>query len=136
MRTEDVRASKYEKKITGDMQKTRTQAYGKQQTANFTNYVASAAKIEGEIKLKIQGRVPTPQLVYYIIFAKQVVKLLGKFKDETLYGEMLILQNLWEGRGLDGTILEEIKLLYVPPFPYINFFRCDISNLDGTDKLA
>jgi hypothetical protein len=136
MQTKEVRASKYEKKITGDSQKTRTQAYGKQQAANFTNYVASAAKIEGEIKQMIGGKAPLSAINLYIIFAKQVIKLKGKYTNETLYGEMKILQDLWEGRGLDGMLLEGIKLYYVPQYPYINFFRCDVSDLDGTDVLA
>jgi hypothetical protein len=102
------------------------------QKNNFRNAIGEQARIETEVKTMLANTTPLLQLVNYIIFAKQVVKLSKKYRGETLYGEMEILQNLWEGRGLDKTLMNQIKKYYVPSYPVIMIEVCkfDVGKFD------
>ena len=84
---------------------------------------------------KLMGVVPLVHIPYYIIFAKEIYKLKKKHSAETLLKEVEIKQMKWISRGLDWQKLDDIKELYTS---YIggDFFRLDISLLDGNDRLA
>ncbi|MEM2614619.1 MAG: hypothetical protein QXO15_10445 [Nitrososphaerota archaeon] len=105
--------------------------------ANFKPDFDKQTKIEQEVKSLVEGLTDKINLVYYIVFAKQVNKLIGKYKGEVLINELKILDEIWEKRGLDPQLLLKIKLYYYPQYPHlINYFRLDISELDGPDVLA
>lgn len=55
---------------------------------------------------------------HYMIFAKQLNRIMKKFGGETLKSEMEILQDTWLTRGLDPTVLGRIKILLglIPPY--------------------
>jgi hypothetical protein len=106
------------------------------QKTNFSMTVGEQSKIENEIRSIVGQQSTSLMLTYYIIFGKQVVKLIKKFSGKTLIGELAILDNLWQGRGLDGQLLEEIKHHYMKSYPYGKIFILDESYLDGEDVLA
>jgi hypothetical protein len=69
----------------------------------------------------------------YMIFAKQLNKLLGKYREGTLDGEVGILQDVWKARGLQEGLLSEIKAAvgYVIPTPAgPQICRFDIGKFD------
>ena len=92
-------------------------------------------KIEKEIKIIANGQ-PIIHLPYYIIFGKEIYRLLSRHKSEALINELEILQTKWILRGLDFQILDNIKKLYVPIYIKAGFFIMDASLLDGIDRLA
>lgn len=49
---------------------------------------------------------------YYMIFAKEVNKLYGKFKGPNLITEIAIKEMKWTTRGLDPLILNQIEQLF------------------------
>jgi len=100
------------------------------QKDNFKLSIDEQVRIENEVKQMASGI----NQVYYIIFAKEVVKAAKKHKGETLIGELEILQDKWSGRGLDVEIMNKIKKYYVPSYKV----KCDeytklLLHCDGTD---
>lgn len=122
MRTEKRRLDKYKEKVSGDINKIRTEYYGKEQKEQFKISTAEAVKIEEMIKTSVGGKVPTNMLIYYIVFGKELYKILKKYQGETMKKEIELLQRKWQGRGLDINYLNQIKLtfnasLLPPPQP-------------------
>lgn len=70
---------------------------------------AASVKREVDLERMVEGMVG-PSLVrgHYMIFAKQLNKLLGKYKGETLQTEACIKRDMWVSRGLDETTLDNI----------------------------
>ena len=46
---------------------------------------------------------------HYMVFAKQLNKVMRKHKGENLLTEVEILQDTWSTRGLDTSIMDQIK---------------------------
>jgi len=112
MRGSRQRSNKYAKKIRGLI------LPGQKQRKTAT------IKREVDIERMIEQLVgPTLLRGHYMIFAKQINKVLRKFKGPTLQTEVEILQNTWITRGLDETILGTIKTWFgvapaaAPPVP-------------------
>ena len=90
------------------------------QKQNFALSVGEQVQIENEVKTMLVSTAPLLQIVNYIIFAKQIVSLRKKYKSETLFNEMEILQDFWAGRGLNTTLMNQIKQYYVPAYvPFV-----------------
>jgi len=110
------------------------------QKKNFSISVQEQVNIERDIKVLIKLTNDKINLHQYIIFAKEVRKMMRKYKKDTLFGELKLLDDLWTGRGLDPLFLWSIKKYYLPAYPYgpstLNLFRLDISLLDGSDVLS
>jgi len=129
------RAEKFEKKISGDVRKFLYDSQRKNMIDLEIRAEIDMEKIELKIKSMAQGY-PALHLPYYIIFAKEIYSKKKKLGGQTLINELRILEDKWERRGLDFTLLEEIKNFYVPAYPKGLFFIMDVSELDGDKVLA
>jgi sulfur transfer complex TusBCD TusB component (DsrH family) len=139
MREETQRTNKYKKKIISEIIKERAQELRKMMIEQEKEYFKEAVKVENEIKNLMANKTDKINAVYYIIFAKEILKLMKKHKGESLINEVYIIENKWKARGLNEETLKEIEYLYLPiikPIPTIEYFRLDISVLDGPDVLA
>lgn len=125
------RTEKWASKLSGenrkrlyDSQKPRMVALEKIASEDFE-------KIEIQIKGMIKGE-PVYLQHFYMAFAKQIYKLKSKFKSQTLIDELIILEEIWRGRGLNPDKLDEIKKFYVTPYTklYELFCRFDIGKFD------
>jgi NRPS condensation-like uncharacterized protein len=130
-----TRAERYAAKLSGarrgeltELQKPRMISLEKQANEDFV-------KIEREVKQIVQGE-PITLIPYYIIFAKEIYRLQRRCSAQTLLNEMVIREKKWEARGLNIYRLDDIKKFYFQPYIPHNFFRCDISALDGEDRAA
>ena len=112
------RIEKYAKKISGDNRKRLYDAQKDQMVKLETRASEDLVKIEIQIKNMAQGY-PALHLPYYIIFGKEIYSKQKKFKGQTLLNELRILDDKWEMRGLDGTLLNTIKRFYVPTYPVV-----------------
>ncbi|GAH38858.1 unnamed protein product [marine sediment metagenome] len=96
----------------------------------------AAAIGQTRIEQIVKGLIHDPlYLVYYIVFAKEAVKLTKKHKGGTLLQEILILEDKWTARGLSGFWLDTIKDALNVPIP-IRCFTLDESDLDSMDVLC
>jgi len=122
MQTNLRRKEKYDLKVRGMIipgQKTR-----------FEDKIKRQIEIE-EMVRKIVGA--DINMVYYMIFAKELERIKERHSGDTLYREADIIQKKWYERGLNNDRLNEIKhAMNIPT----GIFRLDISLLDGTDTLA
>jgi len=105
------RAEKYKSKIDGDVAKqrydaTKDLAVKKEKLATYDLVI-----IEKQIKTICQG-VSTILLPYYIIFGKEIYRILKTHTDETAANEICILANKWYVRGLQAQYLNNITSLY------------------------
>ena len=90
------------------------------QKEQFRLSIDEQVRIETEVKTMLVKTAPLLQIINYIIFAKQIVSLRKKYKSETLFNEMEILQDFWAGRGLSTTLMNQIKQYYVPAYvPFV-----------------
>jgi len=112
MRTDKFRKDKYEKKIRGDVAKIRIDRYGKTQKGLFKSRIQDQVEIERKVKSLLAGKVPSNMLVYYIIFAKQLYKVIRTHKGDNQKVEIEILQKTWGKRGLSSLLMSEIKKLF------------------------
>lgn len=117
------RIEKYKKKISGDIRKKLYDSQKEQMVRLETKASADLEKIEIQIKQMAQGY-PALHLPYYIIFGKEIYKKQNKFKGQTLLNELEILDKKWEMRGLNSTLLKEIKNFYVPTYPVEVVLHC------------
>jgi len=108
MRTEKRRTEKYEKKIDGNVVKSRIDSYGEKQKSYFKSYAIEQARAEEIVKSFLGGKVPTNMLIYYIVFAKEILGLKYKHEGNILQTEALITAKKWEGRGLNLDYMVEI----------------------------
>ena len=98
------RSKKYEDKLKGSVLEERTVAQAGLQKSGFRGSIARQVELEAWIKSLHLGR----NEVYYIIFAKQVNKLMGKFRGGTFEEEVDGFTDVWITRGLTETTLDMI----------------------------
>lgn len=124
MRPTKRRIDKYSKKIRGLVLPG--------QKGRFASAIGRQVEIEKIVNTIVGSNISR---VYYIIFGKEVNKLMGKHKTEILDTELEILQDKWISRGLDAAVLASIKegVGYVPRW---HPFRLDVSFLDDNDRLS
>lgn len=128
MRTDQARTEKYRKKIRG--------LIIPGQKARFGTASGRQTWMETVAKSIVTDQI---NLVYYIIFAKELNKIKGIHKGENLITEVEILQDKWISRGLSETVLNQIKQAFnivIPAPPVGQPFKLDISLLDGPDVLV
>lgn len=139
MKSAKKRADKWKAKLSGDNRKRLYDVQKERMVRLETEATNDLVQIELQIKQMAQGQ-PILHLPYYIIFGKEIYSKRKKFKAQTLINELGILDDKWEARGLDATLLNQIKRFYVqdyPPIPPVaDPFRLDISLLDGPDVLV
>jgi len=127
---EDVRRSrKYEKKIIGDVVGKRYDDVKKKMVRSERNYMINAVAIENEIKLLIND-VGSFGIIYYIIFAKELIKMRERHAGYVLLDEVRILREKWEARGLDRERLKRIEMLYIPRYCVIARFDVGRFNIN------
>ena len=129
------RTDKWAAKLSGSARKQRYDAQKKEMCRKEKTATEKLVQIEKQVKILVQGE-SILHIPYYIIFAKEVCKKVNYHTTQTLVNEVEILQQKWIKRGLDWQLLDHIKLLYAPPYKAGDFFRCDISLLDGNDRLG
>jgi len=130
-----TRAERYEAKLSGSR---RAELYEAQKRRMIEQEKAANddfVKIELEVK-RICNGVPMVHLPYYIIFAKEIYRLKRRCAAQTLINEVIIRERKWEARGLSVNRLEDIKEFYLQAYTRPVIFRCDISLLDGPDRLG
>jgi len=126
MRTDRYRTHKYSRKVRG--------LVIPGQNSHFTSAVPRQVELENIVNT-LTG--PDINRVYYIIFAKEINKLFGKYTGDSLLNEVEILQSKWTARGLNPVKLDEIKSVFnIVPAPTVQPFKLDISLLDGPDILS
>jgi len=108
MKNEKLRTEKYKKKISPEAIFQRSVSLEKQQKKNFHSYVVEAVKAEEIVKNFLCGKVTTSEIVYYIVFAKEILSLKYKHEGEILQSEALLTAKKWEGRGLNFEYMVEI----------------------------
>jgi len=121
------RSDKFEKKISGDIAKQRYDAQKEYMTRKEKVYFADAVATENKIK-EVLNDVGSFEIVYYIIFAKELQKLKRKHSEATLMQEVGVLERKWEIRGLNIDNLVKVKELYVPIL--LNVCRFDVGKYD------
>lgn len=125
------RIKKFEKKLDGTIRGKLFDVMKKQMISNQIKPTKDLVEIELKVKEICNGE-PTILLPYYIIFGKEIYSKANKHKGETLYNEIMILEEKWEARGLTPELLKIIKNIWGVPIP----FRLDISELDGVHLLS
>ena len=117
------RIEKYKAKLDGDVRKRLYDTQKERMVKLETEATIDLVKIELEIKQMAQGQ-PIIHLPYYIIFGKEIYSKRKKFKSQTLINELGILDDKWEARGLDPTLLNQIKRFYVQDYPPLVVLSC------------
>jgi hypothetical protein len=133
-----TRAEKWAAKLSGSARKQRYDAQKPQMVRLEAEATEALVKIEKEVKQMVQGE-PVILLPYYIIFGKELHRLITHHTDKTLINEAIILEQKWSSRGLKDFFLDRMKHYYIQPYvtpPAIPWFRLDISLLDGPDIMA
>ena len=125
------RIERFKKKLDGKIRGKLFDAQKEQMVANEVQPTKDFVKLELQIKEIVDGE-PTILLPYYIIFGKEIYSKANKHKGESLYNEIMILEDKWEARGLTPYLLEIIKNIWGVAIP----FRLDISKLDGPHLLS
>jgi hypothetical protein len=138
MRDETLRIRTYKYKTEGSTWKLRTDAMAQQQKKGYKSAADSQAKVAMEIKRLLGGAVPSMMQVYYINFANELLMKARKHAGETLCNEIGILFEKHKARGENEVLLRNIIALYAPICmpTVIEYFKLDISLLDGPDVLA
>lgn len=98
------RGVKYARKLDGVVAESRLNALKDQQRINYEASMGKQIQLDSWIKSLHLGR----NEVYYIIFAKQINKLMGKFRGDTLLEEVCGKKDLWQTRGLSSDTLDNI----------------------------
>jgi len=129
------RIEKYTAKLSGERRKQLIDIQKDEMCRKEAQANRDFEKMELEVKEMVQGT-SILHLPYYMIFAKELYRLKGSHKGETLINEMDILQEKWRARGLDIFTLDTIKHFYVETYPIFNYFIMDSSLLDGQDRLG
>jgi len=129
------RAEKWAAKLSGETRKRAYDSQKKRMSELEAEATKELVKIEEQVK-KIAGGASTIKLPYYIIFAKEIYSKARAHAAGTLIDEIEILQGKWIKRGLDWTILDKIKTMYVQEYKAGYPFTLDHSLLDGNDRLV
>ena len=93
--------------------------------------IAFPEQVEIELKVKsIINGCPVLYISQYIIFGKEINKLKKKHDGVALFNELRILDEKWHRRGLNGSLLSEIKDFYVPNYLAATLCRFDVGRFD------
>ena len=106
MRSDYNRVRKYASKEVASIVAARAFEMAEEQKRNFVPAIVKQAQIESIVKNIASGT----NLVYYIIYGKQCVKIAGKHVGPRRELEISGLKALWISRGLDSDILETIRI--------------------------
>jgi len=136
MRTKEQRAEKMGNKLVGEDIKKKIDAHRENQIANYKLSVDDLYMLDKFVKMIVMGRIKNVHLPYYIIFAKELYRRKKLYSGLQFYNEMILLEDKWVGRGLDFKVLDDIKRLFWASYPQVEIFKCDISLLDGEDRLG
>ena len=136
MRTSEQRSDKMGQKLVGEDIKKKIDAHRKDQIKNYNLSVGELVALEHQIKMIIGDKILAAHRPYYLIFGKELYRRKRLYSGQMFYNEMVLLENKWIGRGLDFDVLDNIKRLFWPSYPELEWFKCDISLLDGEDRLA
>ena len=136
MRTSEQRAEKMGNKLVGNDIKRRIDAHRDAQIKNYKSSVGDLVRLEIQIRQIIRDRILRAHAPYYIIFGKELYRRKNLYSGKVFYNEMILLEDKWAGRGLDFQVLDDIKRIFWPPYPQLEIFKCDISLLDGEDRLG
>jgi len=128
-------AEKWAAKLSGDNRKLLYDKQKNQMSKLEAEATRELVQIENEIKQICQGA-SLLHIPYYIIFGKELYKLRNNHSAATLITEAEILEEKWRTRGLDYSLLNKIKTFYIQAYETMQYFKCDISDLDGTHVLA
>jgi len=101
MRSSEKRALRYRKKIRAFV------------LEGMKKRKAATVKREVEIERMVEGLVgPSLLRGHYMIFAKEINKLLKKHRGSNLITELAIIENKWMTRGLDVDTMTKIESLF------------------------
>jgi len=104
------------------------------QNRNFREALAGQVQTEVAVKNILTRRGVMVGLIhFYMDFGKKVRQIMQKYSGDTMRDEVEALQLHWANRGLDVSVLDDIKgWSSVVGLP----FRLDHSLLDGPDLLV
>ena len=122
MRTDAQRSKKYAAKVRGLVLPG--------QIGRFTSIIGKQVEIE-EIVKGIVG--PDINRVYYMIYGKEVYKLMYAHSSGILDTEIYITRHKWIMRGLDAGKMNDIE--FALGYQAGDVFTMDHSLLDGSDWL-
>lgn len=105
------RLDKFREKISGEVRKKLYDLQKDSMVANETQPTKDLVEIELEVKGICQGQ-PIIHIPYYIIFGKEIYKILNKHTEETAGKEICIRYDKWKARGLEEETLNNIVALY------------------------
>ncbi len=120
------RGEKFKKKLNGKLIGKIYARLKPQMVKNHTAYQMEAVRVEEQVK-SILCEVNVLELPYYMIFGKEVLKVLRKHQDQTAEQEINILLQKWCDRGLHPINLYRILTLYFS-------MACKIKIWDGVDE--
>ena len=123
------RAKKWAAKLSGDNRKQLYDSQKEQMVRLETTATKDLVRIEKEVKQMVQGQ-PVYLHHFYMAFAKEIYSKQNKFKEQTLLNELRILDNKWAMRGLNASLLAEIKDFYVPIYLGPLVCRFDVGRFD------
>lgn len=129
------RLEKWKNKLRGSTRKQRYDAQKKAMCRKEKDYFLKAEELEKFVK-NITDGCPVFLMHFYYAFAEEIAMLAKKCQAQTLINEIEIRQQKWIKRGLDWQLLDTIKKHLVQEYKKAEFFRLDISLLDGSDRLA
>jgi len=128
-------SERWAKKLSGDSRKQRYDAQKPQMVRLEKEATEQLVKIENQVKEFAQGQ-SILHLPYYLTFAKELYRLNRTFTAQTLVNEAEILEEKWRARGLDYSLLDKIKVFYIQAYKIVEYFKLDISLLDGGHILS
>lgn len=123
------RIKKWAAKLSGDNRKKLYDAQKEQMVKLEAEYFKDAEKIQNQVKQMIGG-VSSILQHYYMDFAMEIYRLLKIHKGQTLLNELRILDDKWYRRGLNASLLAEIKDFYVPIYLGPLVCRFDVGRFD------
>lgn len=109
MRDSSQRAGKYGRKLSGSTAKAVTDIQRSSQASRFRNVIAGQVEAERYVKTL---DVPAMFQLYYMAFAKGIIKIRAKYTGTEAQNEVCILEGVWESRGLDAGTLNGIAEHY------------------------
>lgn len=121
----DKRTKKYKAKLNPEIRGKIYDRLKPQMVKHQAEYLIEAVKVEEEVRT-VLCEPNVLELVYYIIFAKEVLKILRKHTDKTAEREINILIKKWCDRGLHPINLYKVLSLY-------HGMVCKVKVWDGTE---
>ena len=121
VKSADRRKAKYEAKVDADVARSRILALKDNMVANAEGAFANLAQMEQEIKSAIMGlavTVPSIMIPAYLNVGRELWKKSNKFTGTTFAQEANLTLTKWKARGLVGTPLIAIALLFGYTYTY------------------